>query len=224
MHKKRFIMICKIHSILVCHECWKTNHSDCSTNDFWDEIESRKQNLLDGIYRQEATLKNYKDEVERAFNAYDFKSNKTLEDIKECREMWINEITNFFDRVQNAIEKKLIQEKEKKENFDSDVERILERYTECNDNLVPISENDIHKIFDLEKDTGDINKESDSLRMKTSCFENRKFMPKQRGTILADVRRRIADEMACLGVIRVDVIGAPPKDSNGPGTTGIYTN
>lgn len=87
MHKKRFIMMCKDHGALICHECWKTKHDHCSTNDFWDEIDSRKQGLLDRIYRQEATLKNYKDEVERAFDTFDFKSNKTLEDIKDCREM-----------------------------------------------------------------------------------------------------------------------------------------
>ena len=70
MHKKRFIMICKDHGALICHECWKTKHGHCSTNDFWDEIDSRKQGLLDGIYRQKATLKNYKDEVERAFDVF----------------------------------------------------------------------------------------------------------------------------------------------------------
>ena len=125
--------------------------------------------------------------------------------------------------MQNAIEKKLTQERERKENFDENADRILERYTECKDNIAPIGENDIHKIFDLEKETRDINKESDVLRMKTSFFENRKFMPKQRGTLLADARRRIGDEMGCLGVIRVDVIGAPAKDTNRPGTTGIVS-
>ena len=221
-HKKRFIMICKDHNVLICHECWKTKHSHCSTNDFWDEVESRKQRLLDIIYREEATLKNYTDEVERAFDAYDFKSNKTLEDIRECKEMWMTEISNFFERVQSAIEKKLVQEREKKDNFDDNVNRLLERYTVCKEGTVPIGENDIHKIFELEKDTQDISKESDALRMKTSFFENRKFMPKQKGTLLADARRRVADEMGCLGVIRVDVIGAPTSDSNGPSTTGTF--
>ena len=221
-HKKRLIMICKDHNVLICHECWKTKHGHCSTNDFWDEVESRKQRLLDIIYREEATLKNYKDEVERAFDAYDFKSNKTLEDIKECKEMWMAEISNFFERVQSAIEKKLIQEREKKDNFDDNVNRLLERYTGCKEGTVPIGENDIHKVFELEKDTQDIGKESDALRMKTSFFQNRKFMPKQKGTLLADARRRVAEEMGCLGVIRVDVIGALTRDGNGPSTTGNF--
>ena len=215
-------MICKDHSALICHECWKTNHGHCSTNDFWDEVESRKQSLLDSMYREEATLKNYKDEVERAFDAFDFKSNKTLEDIKECRNMWMTEISNFFDRVQNAIEKKLLQEREKRENFDENVNSLLEKYTECKESTVPIGENDIFKVFELERDTQEISKESEYLRMKTSFFENRKFMPKQKGALLADARRRVADEMGCLGVIRIDVIGAPTRDSNEPGTTGIF--
>ncbi len=49
-----------------------------------------------------------------------------------------------------------------------------------------------------------------------SSFENRKFVPKQRGTLLADSRRRVADEMGALGVIRVDVVGAPDAGANGP--------
>ncbi len=167
MHKKRFIMICKDHNVLVCHECWKSNHAFCNTNDFWDEIQNRKQSVVDGIQKHETTLKTYRDEVEHAFQVYCTKTKDTLDDIRQCKQMWVTEVMSFFERVQSAIEKKLEQEEERKTNFDENVKRLLGRYRDSKQKARPLGENDIHVILDLERETQELNREADTARANT---------------------------------------------------------
>ncbi len=76
---------------------------------------------------REENLKNYREEVDKGFQMFESESNTSIDEVKESREFWLKEMNFFFDKLEGAMVSKLAEEKERKEAFESAVDKLLQR-------------------------------------------------------------------------------------------------
>ncbi len=197
-HQKRYILYCTDCRVTLCHGCWSKKHSKHATNDLLEEVQSRKQKLKENITAREENLKNYREEVDKGFQMFESESSSSIDEMRESREFWIKEMNFFFDKLEGAMVSKLAEEKERKDIFESAVDKLLQRINATKTMCDFLAPDDMEAVSKHEDEINKVALESLRVKHDVSYFENKRFIPVSGGE-LKTAKRKVVSEMGSLG-------------------------